>query len=274
MQQTACNMQHRKWTCNTRHGTGKMQHTTCNAHHATHDMVQATCNAQHATHNMVRATCDMRHATCGIVAVLLAGLLLLPSGLFNFGDRRLCHHRLNTHARRPHATALIHETGGPFCACGTTPRGVRRCAFPCWSGPRRLQGPLRAVGARRKRHRRRIDGRRGGVLGVSACSGGVRARDGGAAGGRLARGRTASGILILATALGSELGLSESGVTPCHNAAAARSQYRGGTARRPGGLACHCQRLPGRAHVPMIGRAGHTRLGTRPSVRRGRIPEI
>ena len=34
------------------------------------------------------------------------------------------------------------------------------------------------------------------------------------------------------------------------------------------------QRLPGCAHVPMTGRAGHTRLGTRPSVGGGRCPEI
>ena len=33
------------------------------------------------------------------------------------------------------------------------------------------------------------------------------------------------------------------------------------------------QRLSRRAHVPMIGRAGHTRLGTRPSVGGGRYPE-
>jgi len=40
-------------------------------------------------------------------------------------------------------------------------------------------------------------------------------------------------------------------------------------------VACgSCQRLPRRAHVPMIGRAGHTRLGTRPSVGGGRCPEI
>jgi hypothetical protein len=32
--------------------------------------------------------------------------------------------------------------------------------------------------------------------------------------------------------------------------------------------------LPGRAHVPMIGRAGHTRLGSTPSVGGGRCPEI
>jgi hypothetical protein len=34
------------------------------------------------------------------------------------------------------------------------------------------------------------------------------------------------------------------------------------------------QRLPRRAHVPMIGRAGHTRLGTRPSVGGGHCPDI
>ena len=34
------------------------------------------------------------------------------------------------------------------------------------------------------------------------------------------------------------------------------------------------QRLHRRAHVPRIGRAGHTRLGTRPSDRRGRRPDI
>ena len=34
------------------------------------------------------------------------------------------------------------------------------------------------------------------------------------------------------------------------------------------------QRLPRRAHVPMTGRAGHTRLGTMPSDRRGRRPDI
>jgi hypothetical protein len=40
-------------------------------------------------------------------------------------------------------------------------------------------------------------------------------------------------------------------------------------------VACSsCQRLPRRAHVPMIGRAGFTRLGTTPSVGGGRCPEI
>ena len=40
-------------------------------------------------------------------------------------------------------------------------------------------------------------------------------------------------------------------------------------------VACgSCQRLPRRAHVPRTGRAGHTRLGTRPSVGGGRCPEI
>ena len=34
------------------------------------------------------------------------------------------------------------------------------------------------------------------------------------------------------------------------------------------------QRLPRRAHVPMTEHAGHTRLGTRPSVGGGRCPEI
>ncbi len=34
------------------------------------------------------------------------------------------------------------------------------------------------------------------------------------------------------------------------------------------------QRLPRRAHVPRTGRAGHTRLETRPSVGGGRCPEI
>ena len=102
MQQTTCNAQHGHAahdmvlaTCNPQRATHTMQHTTWCRQHATHNMQRTTCNTQHghAARNMVRATCDMRHATCGIVAVLLAGLLLLPSGLFNFGDRRLCHHR-------------------------------------------------------------------------------------------------------------------------------------------------------------------------------------
>ena len=49
------------------------------------------------------------------------------------------------------------------------------------------------------------------------------------------------------------------------------------SARFPAKPACasRAQRLARRAHVPMTGRAGHTRLGTRrPSVGGGRCPEI
>ena len=47
------------------------------------------------------------------------------------------------------------------------------------------------------------------------------------------------------------------------------------SAQFPAKLACgrRAQRLPRRTHVPRTGRAGYTRLGTRPSVRRGRYPE-
>ena len=47
------------------------------------------------------------------------------------------------------------------------------------------------------------------------------------------------------------------------------------SAHSPAKPACgsRAQRLPRRAHIPMIGRAGHTRLGTRPSDRRGRRPD-
>ena len=48
------------------------------------------------------------------------------------------------------------------------------------------------------------------------------------------------------------------------------------SAHSPAKPACRSrtQRLPRRAHVPMIGRAGHTRLGSTPSVGGGRCPEI
>ena len=47
------------------------------------------------------------------------------------------------------------------------------------------------------------------------------------------------------------------------------------SARSPAKPVCgsRAQRLPRRAHVPMIWCAGHTRLGTRPSVGGGRYPE-
>ena len=48
------------------------------------------------------------------------------------------------------------------------------------------------------------------------------------------------------------------------------------SAPSPAKPACgsRAQRLPRRAHVPMIGRAGHTRLGTTPSVGGGRCPDF
>jgi len=48
------------------------------------------------------------------------------------------------------------------------------------------------------------------------------------------------------------------------------------SAHSPAKPACgsRAQRLPRRAHVSMTGRAGHTRLGTRPSVGGGRRPDI
>jgi hypothetical protein len=48
------------------------------------------------------------------------------------------------------------------------------------------------------------------------------------------------------------------------------------SADSPAEPACgsRAQRLPRHAHVPMTGRAGHTRLGARPSVGGGRCPEI
>jgi hypothetical protein len=48
------------------------------------------------------------------------------------------------------------------------------------------------------------------------------------------------------------------------------------SAHSPAKPACgsRAQRLPRRAHVPMIWRAGHMRLGTRPSVGGGRCSEI
>ena len=48
------------------------------------------------------------------------------------------------------------------------------------------------------------------------------------------------------------------------------------SAHSPAKPACgsRAQRLPRRAHVPKIGCAGHTRLGTRPSVGGGRRPDI
>ena len=47
------------------------------------------------------------------------------------------------------------------------------------------------------------------------------------------------------------------------------------SAHSPAKPACgsRAQRLPRRAHVPRTGCTGYTRLGTRPSVRRGRYPE-
>ena len=48
------------------------------------------------------------------------------------------------------------------------------------------------------------------------------------------------------------------------------------SAQSPAKQACgsRAQRLPRRAHVPRTGRAGHTRLGTRPSVGGGRCPDV
>ena len=48
------------------------------------------------------------------------------------------------------------------------------------------------------------------------------------------------------------------------------------SAHSPAKPACgsRAQRLPRRAHVPMTGRAGHTRLGTTPSVGGGRCPDF
>jgi hypothetical protein len=48
------------------------------------------------------------------------------------------------------------------------------------------------------------------------------------------------------------------------------------SAHSPAKPACgsRAKRLPRRAHVPMTGRAGHTRLGTTPSVGGGRCPEF
>jgi hypothetical protein len=68
------------------------------------------------------------------------------------------------------------------------------------------------------------------------------------------------------------------GATPCrrkHDIHGRNAQ----SARFPANPVCgsRAQRLPGprRAHVPMIGRAGHTRLGARrPSVSGGRCPEV
>ena len=70
--------------CNTQFAP--MQLATSTRKHTTWYMQHTAWYMQHTTWYI--QTCDPRHANRDIVAVLLAGLLLLPSGLFNFGDRR------------------------------------------------------------------------------------------------------------------------------------------------------------------------------------------